>query len=90
MTIQLIRVLHALINFYEYLVLAWCIMSWIPLREGSILGDIASVLNRIVSPYINLFRRFIPPLGGIDFSPVVAILVLSVLENFATRMFMGM
>ena len=89
-TIQIIRVIHALINFYELLVVVCCVLSWLPLRDGSLVADIAGAIDRIVSPYMNLFRRFIPPLGGIDFSPVVAILVLSVLENFAIRMLMGL
>ena len=89
-SIQIIRVLHALINFYEFLVVVWCILSWIPMREGSILSDVAGAIDRIVSPYMNLFRRFIPPLGGIDFSPIVAILVLSVLENFVIRMLLSL
>ena len=30
---------------------------------------------------MNLFRRFVPPLGGIDFSPIIAIFTLSIIEN---------
>lgn len=32
-------------------------------------------------PYLNFFRKFIPPLGMIDFSPIVAFLLLGVLQN---------
>ncbi len=43
--------------------------------------DIAAVLDTIVGPYLNLFRRYIPPMGGMDFSPVVAVIALSVIER---------
>ena len=50
------------------------------------MDDIGAVLQSLVGPYLNFFRRFIPPLGMIDWSPVVAILVLSLLENFIIRL----
>lgn len=51
------------------------------MREGGLVQDIAAVLDTIVGPYLNLFRRFIPPMGGMDFSPVVAVIALSVIER---------
>ncbi|WP_154052504.1 YggT family protein [Olsenella uli] len=78
---QIGQVIRALFNFYEMLIVVWCILSWFPVREGSLVGDVAVVVNRLVAPYMNLFRRFVPPLGGIDFSPIVAIFALSIIEN---------
>lgn len=51
------------------------------MREGGLMQDIAAVLDTIVGPYLNLFRRYIPPMGGMDFSPVVAVIALSVIER---------
>ena len=56
------------------------------MREGSLVGDVAVVVNRLVAPYMNLFRRFVPPLGGIDFSPIIAIFALSIIENVVLRL----
>ena len=78
---QIGQVIRALFNFYEMLIVVWCILSWFPVREGSLVGDVAVVVNRLVAPYMNLFWRFVPPLGGIDFSPIVAIFALSIIEN---------
>lgn len=75
-----------LFEFYEILIVVWCIMSWLPMRQGGILYDIAVAIGRIVNPYLGFFRRFIPPLGGIDFSPVVAMIVLGVIRNVVTRL----
>lgn len=87
---QVVRILNSLIDFYSWLVVAWCLLSWFPIRQGSLVGDIAEVINRIVSPYMNIFRRFIPPLGGIDFSPVVAIIALQVIQTLLTRVLLGL
>jgi YggT family protein len=35
------------------------------------------VLSQLTDPYLNLFRSIIPPLGGIDLSPILAFLLLS-------------
>lgn len=87
---RLINLISALVNFYEWLVIIWCFMSWFPLREGSLMYDVAVVIDRIVSPYMNLFRRFIPPLGGMDFSPIVGLFVLSIGERLIFRLLLGM
>ena len=80
------RLVQTLLNFYSFLVLAYCLLSWFPIRSGGLMEDIGAVLQSIVGPYLNLFRRFLPPMGGIDWSPVLAILVLNLLENLIIRL----
>ena len=80
------RLVQTLFNFYSFLVLAYCLLSWFPIRSGGLMEDIGAVLQSIVGPYLNLHRRFLPPMGGIDWSPVLAILVLNLLENLIIRL----
>lgn len=88
---RLINLISALVNFYEWLVIIWCFMSWFPLREGSLMYDVAVVIDRIVSPYMNLFRPLHPPLGRAwDFSPIVGLFVLSFGERLIFRLLLGM
>lgn len=87
---RIVNLISALVNFYEWLVIIWCFMSWFPLREDSLIYDIAVVIDRIVSPYMNIFRRFIPPLGGMDFSPIVGLFVLSFGERLLFRLLLGL
>ena len=84
--ITIARLVRTLFEFYNYLILGYVLLSWFPIRPGSLMDDIGAVLQSLVDPYLNFFRRFIPPLGMIDWSPVVAILVLSLLENFIIRL----
>jgi YggT family protein len=62
-------------SFYGFLIIAYVLMSWLPMNNSSV-QDLYGVLSSLVEPYLGLFRRFIPPLGGMDWSPIVAILVL--------------
>ena len=87
---RLINLISALVNFYEWLVFMWCLMWWFGVGEGCLMYDVAVVIDRIVSPYMNLFRRFIPPLGGMDFSPIVGLFVLSFGERLIFRLLLGM
>ena len=54
---------------------------WFPLREGGIAYDVAMVLRSRCEPFLSIFRRIIPPMVGIDFSPVIAVLALNVIAR---------
>ena len=77
-------ILFRLIDFYELLILAECILSWIPV--GGIVGDIYEALRTLTDPFVDIFRRLIPSVGGggvrVDFSPMIAILVLDMAKRF--------
>lgn len=65
--------INSLINLYVMLIVIWCLLTWFPGASQSALGQF---LDRLVHPYLEIFERIIPPLGGVSFSPVVAVLVL--------------
>lgn len=78
-TFMLARAVYAIADVYSFVIVVYVLLSWFPTDRG-ILGDIYQVLGRICDPYLNLFRRFIPPIGGmVDVSPIVALLVLQLL-----------
>ena len=70
-----------LADAYTTILLVYVLMSWIPYGASKWVEDIRSVLASISEPYLGIFRRIIPPLGMIDFSPVVAIIVLQLAES---------
>ncbi|MGI6231115.1 MAG: YggT family protein [Tractidigestivibacter sp.] len=77
---QLANLVVNLFRIYNILIIVWCILSWIP-RGAGIVDDFRYAIGRLVEPWLSIFRRFIPPLGGIDFSPIVAILALELVER---------
>jgi YggT family protein len=55
------------------------LLSWFQTAEWA--GNIISFLAPVTDPYLNIFRSFIPPLGGIDFSAILAIFVLQLIPK---------
>jgi len=62
------------VRIYSYALIAYILMSWVPSIQQSSFGKF---LGRIYEPYLEPFRKIIPPLGMIDISPIVAIFVLN-------------
>ena len=72
LTLLLVR----LVDAYCMIIFVYVMMSWLPTDRG-LLADIYHVLGKVCDPYLNLFRRFIPPIGGmVAVSPIGALLVL--------------
>ena len=46
-------------------------------------------LRQVCEPYLSLFRRFIPPIGPVDISPIVAILVLQIVGGIVVNLIRG-
>ncbi|MFD2443444.1 YggT family protein [Bacillus sp. CGMCC 1.16607] len=65
--------LGSLIYYYSWALIIYILLSWFPGVRDSSFGHF---LARICEPYLEPFRRFVPPIGMIDISPIVAILVL--------------
>ncbi|MBD1804681.1 MAG: YggT family protein [Symplocastrum torsivum CPER-KK1] len=73
---------NSLANFlqiYLLLIFVRILLTWFP--TVSWMNQIASFLSPITDPYLNVFRSFIPPIGGLDLSPILAILVLQVVAG---------
>lgn len=62
------------VQLYTYALIAYILMSWVPSIQQSSFGKF---LGKICEPYLEPFRKIIPPLGMIDISPIVAIFVLN-------------
>lgn len=73
-----VNLLQQLISLYSWALVIYILMSWFPNARDTFIGRFFS---RICEPYLEPFRRIIPPFGMIDISPIVAFLVL----NFASR-----
>ena len=73
--------LGALLTVYIILLLAYIVINFLfafGVRPGYYrwLDAVLGFLRDVAEPYLRIFRRFIPPLGPLDLSPIVAILVL--------------
>jgi YggT family protein len=69
------------IGVYILLILAFIVLSWVRLPYSVWLNRIQRFLYDVCDPYLRLFRRFVPPLGPLDLSPMLAVVVLIVLQQ---------
>jgi len=74
----LLTIVSRLFQLYELAIVVFILMSWFP---GAYNSGVGQFLGRICEPFLSIFRRFIPAIGGIDFSPIIALLVLQFAES---------
>jgi YggT family protein len=72
----LITVLAQFISYYSFLLIIRVLLTWFP--NINWYNQPFAALSQITDPYLNLFRSIIPPLGGMDFSPMLAIILLQI------------
>jgi YggT family protein len=67
------------INIYTALLFIRILLSWFP--NINWFDPPFSIVSQLTDPYLNIFRSIIPPLGGLDFSPILALLLLQVVQS---------
>lgn len=77
----LFEVLYLALNIYQLLLLARVLMTWLPNLDPN--NPIARFLYQVTEPVLAPIRSVLPPLGGIDLSPLVVFLGISVLMQLA-------
>ncbi|NQX65481.1 YggT family protein [Paenibacillus alba] len=60
-------------EIYYFMIIGYLILSWFPNARDSFIGGL---LSKLVEPYLSPFRKIIPSMGVIDFSPIVALIAL--------------
>lgn len=87
--VEVLRIILWAIQIYSWVIIVYILMSWVPNVRNTTFG---MFLATLAEPYLEPFRRIIPPIGMIDFSPIVALLVLRLFVprgiEFLFRLFM--
>ena len=73
--VAVLSVFVTIFNIYFLAMIATIIMSWV--AQGSYHPAVV-LIHQIAEPVMAPFRRLLPPMGGIDFSPMIAFLALNV------------
>ncbi len=84
----------ALVLVYTILIFAYIVSTWVLAAGARVpynraVDWVLTFLRDVVEPYLRLFRRFIPPLGALDLSPIVAIIVLQVVGRLVVGLIAG-
>ena len=75
--------IEVFVSVYGLLILVYIILSWIQLPYSIWSARIQQFLRDVCEPYLRIFRRFIPPLGGLDLSPMIGLALLLIAEQVA-------
>ena len=76
------------VNFLIFVIIIEVVLSWliafdvINVRNAQA-RKLIEIVQKITTPIMAPFRQFIPPIGGIDITPIVAIFLLTLIEKFA-------
>jgi YggT family protein len=84
----------ALFLVYIVLILIRVLLSWIPrMPYNPALRAVLDFITDTTDPYLNIFRRIIPPIGGggfgLDLSPMIGIIVLFILRGLVVALIAG-
>ena len=79
MTNSLIYAINNIFNLFFFLIILRIFLSWIPSIKWE--KQPWKTIREVTDIYLNIFRRIIPPFGGLDFSPIIAIIVLQLIQN---------
>lgn len=77
------------VTVYILLILAYIITSWIRLPYSPWLNRIQRFLYDVCEPYLRIFRRIVPPIGPLDLSPMIAVIVLIVIRQIVGALLVG-
>ena len=81
-----VEVILILLDFVWYLIIASVVVSWLVAfgvlnTRNDVVYRILDMLNRVTEPLLRPIRRLIPPMGGLDLSPMIVLLIIYVLQR---------
>ena len=84
----------ALFLVYLILIFARILLSWIPrMPYNPVLSSVVGFIHDVTNPYLRLFRRVLPPVGGggfaLDLSPIIATIVLIIVRSIVVGLIRG-
>jgi YggT family protein len=76
-----VAVVCALLSVYLIVLVLRAVLSWFPVRSGSPMASINSVLFQLTEPLLAPLRRVIPPAGMLDLSFIILFFIVFILRN---------
>jgi YggT family protein len=81
-----IWLIHTIITLYIWILIGQVVLSWLVTfkvvnTQNPIVNQIGTVLYRLTEPVLGPIRRLLPNLGGLDISPIIAVIALIFIEK---------
>lgn len=81
MNLFLVQFINLLVTVFYIAILARVLLSWFPIGPDSALMPVVRVVFQITEPILGPIRRILPDMGAIDLSPMIAIVVLIIIQR---------
>ena len=78
-----------MLTLFVYVVLSWLISFNVINTRNQFVNSVWRVLNQITEPILKPIRRIIPPVGGLDLSPLIVFVIIFFLQNWIASMAVG-
>ena len=87
MLLSLFQILDLLLRVLTYIIIAQAILSWLVAFNvintyNDFVRAFLNALDRITEPLYRPIRRLLPDFGGIDFSPLVVLLIIVIIKDY--------
>lgn len=79
MAFQIVQALSWVINIYSMLIIVWCVLSFFPRMDAG--HPVFRFLEEVTRPVLGPIRALLPAVAGLDFSPMVALLLLGFIQR---------
>ena len=88
-SISISRLVGLIFYFYYLLIIVRIFLSWLPNIDW--FQQPFAWIRSVTDPFLGIFRNIIPPIGGmLDISPIVAIILLQIMQGLIVGMLSGL
>ena len=81
MNLFLVQFINLLVTVFYIAILARVLLSWFPIGPDSAMRPVVRIVYQITEPLLGPIRRILPNMGAIDLSPMIAIIVLIIVQK---------
>ncbi len=83
--LPLFQVLNLALDLYWWVIIVMAVMSWLLAFDvvnmrNDFVRSVWNAVNALTEPALRPIRRFVPPIGGMDISPIILLLILSFIQ----------
>jgi YggT family protein len=81
-----IDLIGTVLSLYNWVLIIWMILGWLVALNivnsyQPAVSKALKVLNQLTLPVMNYIRKFVPPLGNLDLSPIILFLMIGFIKN---------
>ncbi len=74
----IVKIVDNIFYFFYLIIILRIFLTWIPSIDWN--QQPIKAIREITDMYLDIFRRFVPPVSGLDFSPIIALIVLQIIQ----------